>query len=324
MLPETRYAYSVARVRVAELNMLTKNRLERMLDGPKVSNAVRVLNEAGYPESHDYEDMLRGETSALYEYLREISPEPEIFDIFAYRYDSHNIKVLLKAELSGTDHEGLLAENGVIDKNALSVMVRERDMRKLPPEFARAIEQSLDTYARTKDPQIIDIMLDGAYYSMYLRMAKETGSRYLMDMASMTIDISNISAFIRIKSKMEDLDLLTRVLIPGGRIRVKDYLESFSKDIEAFRDVLKGTEYTELLDILLDASGGVTEFEKACDNMMMKFMRKYRNKAFGIEPLIGYMFGKETDIKNARIILVGKVNRINEDVIRERLRDCYV
>ncbi len=324
MLSETRYTYSVARIRVAELNMLSKSRLERMLDSIRVSDAVRVLNEAGYPESDDYEGMLREETANLYVYLKEISPEPEIFDIFAYRYDSHNIKVLLKAELSGADVEGLLADNGVIDKSTLGLLVHERDFRMLPQEFEEAIIKSLDTYARTKDPQIIDILVDGAYYRLYLRMAVATGSKFLVQLASKIIDVANISAYIRIKSKMEDLDLLSRVLISGGTIKIKEYLESFSKDIEGFSDVLKGTGYGVLLDILTETSGNVTDFEKACDNYIMEFLRKFRHKAFGIEPLIGYMLGKETDIKNARIILVGKVNRISNDVIRERLRNGYV
>ncbi|MCD6322872.1 MAG: V-type ATP synthase subunit C [Clostridiales bacterium] len=324
MLSETRYAYSVARIRVAELNMLSKSRLERMLDSNRVSDAVRVLNEAGYPENNDYEGMLREETADLYAYLKEISPEPEIFDIFSYRYDSHNIKVLLKSELSGADFEELLVDNGVIDKSTLGVLIRERNFGIIPQEFKEAITKSLDTYARTKDPQIIDILVDGAYYRLYLRMAAATGSKFLVKLASIIIDIANISAYIRVKSKMEDLDLLSRVLILGGTIKIKEYMESFSRDIAGFSDVLKGTGYGSLLDILTEASGNVTEFEKACDNYIMEFLRKFRHKAFGIEPLIGYMLGKETDIKNARIILVGKVNRISNDVIRERLRNGYV
>lgn len=295
-----------------------------MLDSDRVSGAVRVLHEAGYPESGDYEEMLREETAKLYKYLKEISPEPEIFNIFSYRYDSHNIKVLLKAELSGTDYDGMLVDNGVIDKNALSIIVRERDLGKLTTEFKEAVTASLDTFARTKDPQIIDIIVDGAYYKLYLRMAAETGNRFLTELAAMIIDIANISAYIRVKSKMEDLDLLSRVLIDGGTIKVNNYLDCLGKDIEAVKDILKGTGYGELLDIMTEGSGSITEFEKACDNHVMKFLRKIRHKAFGVEPLIGYMFGKETDIKNARIILVGKVNRINNDIIRERLRNGYV
>lgn len=324
MLPETRYAYSVARIRVAEINMLDRNRIERMIDSDTVAGTMRILNEIGYSGSVDYEQILKKETANLYAYLKSISPEPEVFDIFAHRYDSHNLKVLIKSELSGNDNENLLTDNGVFDKNELRVMVRERDLKKLPVEFADAVVKILDVFARTKDPQIIDILLDKAYYVLFMRLATDTGSKYLMNLAKLIIDIANINAFIRIKSKMEDLDLLSRVLIEGGNVPVELYTRSFGNDMEVFREQLKGSGYSGLLDVFLDDTGGITVFEKACDNFIMAYVRKYKNRTFGIEPLIGYMLGKETEIKNARIILVGKINRISRDTIRERLRDGYV
>ena len=42
------------------------------------------------------------------------------------------------------------------------------------------------------------------------------------------------------------------------------------------------------------------------------------------EPLLAYIYAKETEIKVIRIIMVGKLNNIAEEVIRERLRDIYV
>ena len=36
------------------------------------------------------------------------------------------------------------------------------------------------------------------------------------------------------------------------------------------------------------------------------------------------IYAKETEIKLIRIIMVGKLNNVAEEVIRERLRDSYV
>ncbi len=324
MLPETRYAYAVARVRVAELNMLNRARLERMLDSDTASGALRVLHEAGYSETGNYEEILGKETASIYSYLREISPEPDVFDMFSYRYDSHNIKVLLKAEFSGLEEVSMLVDNGVFEKNLLSVMIRERNLGKLPDEFSKAILGVVDTFSRTRDPQIIDILIDRAYYVLFNRLAGEVKSDILEDLAATTIDISNLNSFIRIKSRMEDLDLLSRILIEGGKIPVKRYLDAFGSDIEAFLGETKGYGYNSLVETAIENKGKITEFEKACDNFIMSRIKKFRYKAFGIGPLVGYMLGKETDVKNARIILVGKTNRINNDIIRERLRDSYV
>jgi len=324
VLPETRYAYAVARIRVAELNMLNKARLERMLESDTVKGALRVLHEAGYNESDDYEEVLAKETASIYSYLREISPEPGMFDMFSYRYDSHNIKVLLKAELSGSKETAILVDNGVLEKNMLGIMIRERNLSMLPVEFSRAVTEAVDTFSRTRDPQIIDIMVDRAYYILFRRLAAEAGSVELIQLAEAVIDIANLNSFIRIKSRMEDLDLLSRILIEGGRIPPKRFLEGFGSDLEAFLNAVKGLGYNVLIETAIENRNRITEFEKACDNFMMSMVSGYRYKAFGIGPLIGYMIGKETDIRNARIVLVGKTNRINNDTIRERLRNSYV
>ena len=45
--------------------------------------------------------------------------------------------------------------------------------------------------------------------------------------------------------------------------------------------------------------------------------------ALGPEPVIAYLMAKETEIKNLRIIFTGKINRLPENTIRERLREAY-
>lgn len=57
---------------------------------------------------------------------------------------------------------------------------------------------------------------------------------------------------------------------------------------------------------------------------MTAFLRSNRYEPLGISPVIGYMLGKETEIKNARIAMMGKANRISKEKTKERLRMCYV
>lgn len=64
--------------------------------------------------------------------------------------------------------------------------------------------------------------------------------------------------------------------------------------------------------------------EKLIDNYIMNMMRDAKIIPFGVEPVIAYIYAKETEIKIIRIIMVGKLNNIAAEVIRERLRDIYV
>jgi V/A-type H+-transporting ATPase subunit C len=43
-----------------------------------------------------------------------------------------------------------------------------------------------------------------------------------------------------------------------------------------------------------------------------------------MEPIIAFIIAKENDIKNIRIILSGKLNKLLPSKIKERVRDTYV
>jgi len=45
---------------------------------------------------------------------------------------------------------------------------------------------------------------------------------------------------------------------------------------------------------------------------------------FGIEPLVAYLFARENEAKNLKMILAGKKNGFGLDDIRPYLRDSYV
>ena len=68
----------------------------------------------------------------------------------------------------------------------------------------------------------------------------------------------------------------------------------------------------------------LTKFEKLSDDFIFELAKKGKFVAFGIEPLIGYLMAKENETKIIRMIMVGKINEIPNELIRERLRDVYV
>ncbi len=56
----------------------------------------------------------------------------------------------------------------------------------------------------------------------------------------------------------------------------------------------------------------------------MDHAKEAKRVNFGPEPIIAYIIAKETEIKIIRIIMVGKINKVATEVIRERLRELYV
>lgn len=329
----TQYAYAVARIRAIENRLLDRNKLERMLDAKTPSEALRVLEEAGYGNTleegknpQDYEKLLREELKKVYLLLKKIAPEPEVFNLFLYKNDYHNLKVLLKAELSGQEKEDILVDTGSIDHSTLKGMMRERNFKQLSVTMKQAIEESLDAYNRTGDPQGIDLILDRACFVEIRSAAEKTGNRFIMDYIRMQIDLLNIKSFLRVKRMNRSWGFLQKVLLEGGNIDLKLFLRKQNESLESFVDEIRFTPCGGFCEEGIEtyqATGSLTYLEKVMDDYSLSYIRKARYISLGIEPLIAYLIAKETEIKNVGIIMVGKLNRMPEEIIKERLREVY-
>lgn len=184
------FIFACARVRGAERNLLGREKLGIMTEAKTMEDALKVLSEAQYgnegevtqPEA--YERLLEQETTKLYDFMKEIAPGEEAFKIFSYPFDYHNIKALLKAEFLGTDAKSILMSGGTIDPAAMAVLVKERNYMGMTRHMRAAIEESVDTHARTKDPQCVDLICDRECYADIYGVG--TGSNAL-DLTSHTV-----------------------------------------------------------------------------------------------------------------------------------------
>ena len=118
------------------------------------------------------------------------------------------------------------------------------------------------------------------------------------------------------------------VFIPGGIIGERAFWKGIDENMDLLLDTLSGTEYRDLfvegLALYRDGSN-LSILEKNVQNTMLseiKYLSK--NNYSGIEPVLGYLLGKEYEAKSVRVIMVGKLNGLAKEVIKERLRECYV
>jgi len=121
-------------------------------------------------------------------------------------------------------------------------------------------------------------------------------------------------------------DFLGNVLLPGGKVNQDLLLENLEKGINGLMEVLASTEYEKLLISSAESyeKGIMSTYEKLSDNYILDFVKKHKYSVFDVEPLVGYLFAKENEIRNVRIIMTGKINNIPGEIIKERLRETYV
>jgi len=326
------YAYAVGLIRAKEIKLLDGDRLNRMIEAQGAAEAFKVLAEAEYgygntENFHSFEQVLAEEMKKTYDLLAEISPVPEVVDAFKKKHDYFNIKVLLKAEFSGQEPPQILVDTGVFGVEQIKRIIRERDYSELTPIMMQAIADTYDAFSRMRDPQAVDLIIDKASYDQFVNDLNEFDSPFLHELARIIIDITNIKMYIRARSLNKSWDFIGKLLLKGGEISEEFYFAGFDKPVEAFVDDLRRTKYGDTVKRgweLYTAKKNISGLEKLLDDFLMSYIRRSKLITMGVEPFIAYLFAKETEIRNVRIIMTGKINGLNDDLIRERLRLGYV
>ena len=67
----------------------------------------------------------------------------------------------------------------------------------------------------------------------------------------------------------------------------------------------------------------ITRLEKALADFQVELFRQARYFSSGVEPLLGYLLAKQNELKDLRFILVGKLNNVPAERLKERLSVCY-
>ena len=219
------YLYISARIHAMENRMLTRERMERMLDARTAEDAAKVLTECGYEDfpaltPAAIEHLLDQARLELFADLRKASPDPGIVDVFCIKYDYHNAKVLLKAAAMGTDPAGLFIDAGRCPVRQLREDFEREDLDHCTPVFRQAVAEARGVLASSADPQAADLILDRAYYEEMLQAARSVNSRFLEGYVRLSIDSANLRSAVRSARMGRGADFLKRVLIQGGNVKL--------------------------------------------------------------------------------------------------------
>jgi len=327
------FTQAVARLRVLETRLLSKVKIDRMIDSTSAEEVLKILQETEYASlmgivkrPEDYNLLLKEELNRVYSLMYSVSPDPAIVDIMSLKYDYHNIKVMLKGRALDKDLSHMLIPVGTVDIEKLKAYMVTEDYRELKPSMRDAILKAYEVYQELKDPQKIDIIVDQYMYTDMLARAKETKNQFIIDYVVRSIDFSNIKSVIRLKKQEKDVKFLKQVILPGGAIAMDILIRAFEEPIENMAAKFASSKYGEIVKQGLEEyikTGKLSLLEKFSENYIMKNLKLAKYIAFGPEPIFAYIAAKETEIKVIRIIMVGKLNNVDTAVIRERVREVY-
>jgi V/A-type H+-transporting ATPase subunit C len=317
------------RVRVLERNLMSLDKLDRILDAKSLDDAFKVLTECGYDESEAttasaLEKCLYAEREKTYNLVENMAPKADLLDLFRTRYDYHNLKVLVKSEATGEDSIRLLLPTGRVTPDALVEAYQAQKFEVFPGQMSQ-VKQAREVLAATSDPQRSDFVLDQAYFADLLEISNRSKDPFLQDLVLLQIDSANLRAVVRWLRQQRDPSLMEAALIPGGSANVRDLLtlpktgEGLSSYFSDLLDQAKtlGVEAIHNLTITL------TSFEKAVDDAQVNYLRKAKYIPFGSPPILAFLAAKEAEFSAIRTALGGRIAGVSAVSIRERLRESY-
>lgn len=308
---ELDYTYAVARLRALETHLIGTGELEKLLNASTADDAAKSLVSLGWKNGRDFEEMLYYELEGVFSLLESLGGG-DFLKTQRVKYDYHNLKVLIKSELTKQDGDEILVDFGNIKASVMKSAVINRDYRELTEAMAEAIPLAYERYSRVADAQLVDIILDSALFKDMWDYAQSQPEGKILSLIKMQIDMYNIKTFVRVRKMGKTHGFIETVIAEGGDIPPGFYISRVNASMESDGGVFEKTPYAKAFQ------GENLELE--LDNMFMEKVKGARLGAFGLAPLAAYFWMKENEIRNVRIILTCKNAGIDEDVIRKRLR----
>lgn len=316
--------------RVFEKSLLTKSDFERLIEAVDINDALRILQETKYKEevaklskAKDFEEVLDKMTINFYKDMYSMTRDKNVVDLLALKYFYHNIKILVKENILSESLENLYYDIGDFPVDEL----RKNLDNSGNENFATIAKEAIEEYEKYKNPQDADIYIDKKYFEKLKEIAEELKVDLFKVYVRDLIDFTNISTVIRSKGQDRSIEFLKKILIPGGNLDVNSLENLFNIEIDENISLFKSTGFYKYLRKGLEEykqSGSMAEFEKQKDNYFMELVKESKKVTYGPEVLFAYLYAREIEIKNIRIILISKLNSTDPTSIRERLRDIYV
>lgn len=324
-------------VRIREESLLSRQDMQAILDAQTNEEIRRSLERTAYApyvtDENPVEAVLSGlkeEAYSLFEWALEISPIKELVMYFSLRRSYHNLKVLSKAYILETEAKDLYLSDLVYSVSAMEAAIQTKKSAVLPKLMLDAISDACDGSIQKNEVQIVDVIYDRYYFRHIIETAKKIGNDEILNFTKKSIDLYNISMLIRASKQKRGRTFLTSVLSSEGNIAKSRWIEMRSESLEELTESLLNTPYQKEIEQALRKNENgellvsATKFDIVRDNSRMTHLQDAKLQVFGPMPLFAFLYSKEIERKNIRIIMKSKRDHLPKRITEERLRDSYV
>ncbi|MGI6442285.1 MAG: V-type ATPase subunit [Synergistaceae bacterium] len=329
------YGYAVARIRAMEHQLLDSSVLQRMIDAEDLETAFKILGETSYSTTltlnsgvYDFDKLLESELKSKYSEIESFIPEKRLIDLLRYQYDFHNVKVLIKSafnvEKGGQKRWDFLTSLGSFSVESLINDIELEEYKFLPFDLNNLLPKCIAIWEQTNNILDVERLLDDRMYQVMLETAKELDMPETLSWIRSRIDGENIRALLRLKRFNYDASNALLFMHLGGKIDVNSLVALINEPFESWKRFFEYTEYGLTINSI-DAGGTFSDLilslEKVLDDYYTHKLAASRYSYNAPENILAYLWDKEMEVKNVRMILVAKTSGGNKEQLRRLLRN---
>jgi V/A-type H+-transporting ATPase subunit C len=349
-VPETDAGYANARLRGMRANLLPRAFYDRLMESTDIAQAVKELMSTDYAADLEAE-LVHGRTAAVIDgalrdnmvrayrkVLSFLNPSARtLLSTLLGRWDVFNIKTILRGvhnEVPLDEIKKSLFPAGYLSESDLEALAQFDEvgavintMAMWGMVYAAPLRKAFPSYTKDNDLAPLELALDLQYTSW--ASSRLVGGSPDVEIArrilGMQIDTSNMVMVFRLLKADLGGTQAEKYFLEGGRIIRRDLFLEIARmsDIDEVLDRLKRTQYGSALDeaaLRYLETNSITVFERALEEQLMRraLMAGVKDP-HGVGVAIAYLYGKQNEITNLRIVVKGISVGMPADRVREEL-----
>ena len=350
------WCYVSGQVNVLECSLLNQIFFEKLLSNDDFKEILTSLNNTPLKayfthvkHLYEFETLLDDYYYNRLDEIRSLSPNSAVCDFFLLRNDVYNLKRFIKSKACGTSvkkfSRGTISKDGMEDawQDKLTVLpeiyresvsfikkvILQRIHNKITPTVSPPSQGGEAWVKNELLPFIIDLIFDGAY----LRYIEDYCKRIEVEIIKQYLKtyqlVKGLEVIRRAMSLGVDMNLLNQYFLVGfdqNHVFHKILNETTGRTEKTLREISAETySGTSLPSLFSEVSKNISfQYEVATDNYLLDILRPAKYTPFGPERVFGYLCGFTAEVFNLKLVLGGKVHRIENNLLKERLRNTYV
>mgnify|MGYP001035144981 CR=1 FL=1 len=344
------YGYANARIRGMRSRMLSRAFLDGLIAESTLPRLVQELDNTEY--ASDLEEALIHGVDAtnidvalknnmvrtFQKIMSFLNSEAEyLVTTLLGRWDIFNLKTILRAKHMHLPLDELkdgLLPAGQLTPVDLEALASAEDVRTVVDTavtwglpMASALREGHAEFMRSGELASLELALDRYYSEWAKKRLSRRGANMRMarKVLATQVDVSNLVMVLRLQSAdVENVDIDQFFLEGGAEITRELYAElAKMSDVDEVLDRLRGTPWGRALDEVSTKfleQNSVSVFERALEDLFMRrTLGVAKGDPLGIGVAISYLWAKQNEITNLRIIVKGKAVGMPEHRVREEL-----